>query len=36
MTSACLDYVIIYQNQHEELTQKLCFNHYVYIYVPTI
>ena len=27
----CHDSVIIYQNQHVELTLKLCFFHYIYI-----
>ena len=35
-TSPCLDSVIIYQNQHVELTLKLCFVHYVYIYMPDL
>ena len=32
-TSPCLDSVIIYQNQHVELTLKLCFFHHIYIYI---
>ena len=31
-TSPCLDSVSIYQNQHVELTLKLCLLHHIYIY----
>ena len=29
-TSPCFDSVIIYQNQHVDLTIKLCFFHHIY------
>ena len=32
-TSPCLDSVIIYQNQHVDLTLNLCFSHHLYIYI---
>ena len=32
-TSLCHDSVNIYQNQHVELTLRLCFVHHIYIYV---